>query len=366
MAARLSCVEMDKPQRGSGSKRAGSSQSSKKVSSKKRRLAAAEETGFDIMSQKIADGIYRLAGIQDDKQQSPEKIARSLQSNAPRKIRNNFQGAIGKAKTALSTPSDTMSSATSKRTRSNSSNRSVSMQQQSMQTATKTPSAVDHGSESKVGKIGFSFADKDTDVVEQHEELKHSTRTLMYKRLFPDEIVRLDVEDEIIIQVPAEVIPRMEAKEKSDLKSLLNKLDKAMLGLYFRLEDFEREEQLKAEHNKNNVDVLAKPYFEFPCRIKAYGERTHLANPQPDKSAINGFWNHGSGFYVELCGYSPAFRILIMHRSLPFVRVFKMRSGSILNDASLSFAEKVNPNSLAVPLSQKLALTDGDAMKRYE
>lgn len=317
---------MNKSQRGSGSsmssKRAGVSHPSN--GGKKKQRLAAEETGFDIFAQTITDGIYRLAGVKDN-QKSPEQIARNCQSNAPRKINTNFQGALGKARKDHATPADTVSSAASTRTRSTSSNQSL---QQSMPTAAKTPSAVDPDGESKIEQIGFSFADRGVEIVEQHKELKHSTRTLMYQRIFPGEIVRLGVDDEIIIQVPKDLLPRMETREKSDHKSLRSKLDKAMLSLHYRLVEFEREEQLEAEHNKRTVDVLNKPYFEFPCRIKNYAERHHLANLNPDKSAIQGLWSHGSGFYVELCGYSPHSTVLIMHRMLPFVRVFKIRSGS--------------------------------------
>lgn len=357
-------AEMNKSQRGSGSsmssKRAGVSHPSN--GGKKKQRLAAEETGFDIFAQTITDGIYRLAGVKDN-QKSPEQIARNCQSNAPRKINTNFQGALGKARKDHATPADTVSSAASTRTRSTSSNQSL---QQSMPTAAKTPSAVDPDGESKIEQIGFSFADRGVEIVEQHKELKHSTRTLMYQRIFPGEIVRLGVDDEIIIQVPKDLLPRMETREKSDHKSLRSKLDKAMLSLHYRLVEFEREEQLEAEHNKRTVDVLNKPYFEFPCRIKNYAERHHLANLNPDKSAIQGLWSHGSGFYVELCGYSPHSTVLIMHRMLPFVRVFKIRSGSILNDASLGFPVKQNPDSLAVPLSRNLALAEGDATKSLE
>lgn len=291
---------MNKSQRGSGSsmssKRAGVSHPSN--GGKKKQRLAAEETGFDIFAQTITDGIYRLAGVKDN-QKSPEQIARNCQSNAPRKINTNFQGALGKARKDHATPADTVSSAASTRTRSTSSNQSL---QQSMPTAAKTPSAVDPDGESKIEQIGFSFADRGVEIVEQHKELKHSTRTLMYQRIFPGEIVRLGVDDEIIIQVPKDLLPRMETREKSDHKSLRSKLDKAMLSLHYR--------------------------FEFPCRIKNYAERHHLANLNPDKSAIQGLWSHGSGFYVELCGYSPHSTVLIMHRMLPFVRVFKIRSGS--------------------------------------
>ncbi|EJK56150.1 hypothetical protein THAOC_24018, partial [Thalassiosira oceanica] len=237
-----------------------------------------------------------------------------------------------------------------------------------MSTIAETPFAADPGGDSTVNHIRFSIADMGTDTVEPHRVLLPSTRTLMYERLLPNETARLDVDDELILLVPQSPLPRMENREKADHKLILSRLEKVMLSLVGKAFDAsERELQLKIEKNKRSISVLGEPYFEFSCRIRSYAERFTLSAPNPDKSAINGLWSGGSGFYVEMCGYSPSQSVLVMHRMMPFVKIFKLRrSGSILNESALKFPEGANPDNMAIPLARKLALVAGDSMKALE
>ena len=347
-----------------GSRTSASSSSKKKGAPKSKKPGAkkrAQHSGFDIIANKIRNGIYRLAGLPDIEKKKPEQIVRACQSAATKTINSNFQESTGKARKRAPTPT-VSSSASSRATRSTTSIAPMS-------TVTETPFAdPGPGGDSTFDHIQFSLADRGTDIVEPHKELIPSTQTLTYERLLPENIVTLDVGDELILHVPQSPLPRMEKREKADHKLIMSKLDKVMLSLFGQsLVAFEREQQLKIEKNARTVSFLNEPCLEFSCRIGSYAERFTLSTSNPDESAIDGLWSGGSGFYVEMCGYSPSQSVLIMHRMMPFIKIFKLRrSGAILNEVALKFPEGANPDNMAIPLARKFALVAGDSMKTME
>ena len=324
---------------------------------KRKNNKAVEETGFVKVSKIVERNLLRITGSTKEqlKQKDSSSIVKTSISNATRLIQTNFQhlkcGSRCSKKSNCVTPSQV-----STRLRSEKSSSSFI-----------SPSVK---STLPINSVCCGLPQDDDALPlpahSPHKVLKHSTQTLMYGLLLPLEAVKLVTGAEIIIVMPAPPSTLTE-KELTDYKQLRSKFETALLDSFVGLNSTEKKEQLQVERNKHRIDFQGKDAYEFACRVTAYPGYSDLAVVNPPDRVIEGLWKQGSGFHVEVCGYSPRTKVLVMHRMLPFIKIYKLRdTQNVVDEIAFPFPKGKSTVNMGTLLAQNLAVSAGDSMKSLQ
>jgi hypothetical protein len=151
-----------------------------------------------------------------------------------------------------------------------------------------------------------------SDIVGHHVNPRTSVIQPIYRRLLPDDIVRLKSGDEIIVVIP--ILDRV--RGKGEQKDLLRIAYARRLQYRMAFEGIINY-TLRGMHPGDRTSIVnatirdchtlmrgEKPYLEFTCRVKHYPEREHLSRPITDLRTIKYSWSQGAGINLSLCGYS--------------------------------------------------------------
>ena len=183
----------------------------------------------------------------------------------------------------------------------------------------------------------------------------------MYKRMSPDDIVRLSPGDEIIVVLPAvhSRLPTEAIRVIAHYQRLFSRV--INLSLPDTVHRADRTNIVTEIIRDNHSFLRADLHFlEFSCRAKSYPIREHLGQESFDEALVNRWCDQGAGIDLSVCGYTASHTVLLQLRFIPYVQVYRRTPPEcFLNDA-ISFNSKVRQSSsLDAPFLHQLSIFDG-------
>ena len=192
------------------------------------------------------------------------------------------------------------------------------------------------------------------DIVLQHNVHRPSILQPIYRHISPDDIVRLDPDDEFVV-----VIPPI-SKNTTDL-------GRKVLLMYCKMFENVVEQTCSNIHpaDRPNVvsDQMASHHFlprngqiamEFPVRVRNYAEQHLFASDHPDRPTITQYWNQGVGINVVICGYTTQLPVLLQLKYLAFLEVYMKRHLECYTNDKIVFLHYSTSTNLVRPFVEQL------------
>ena len=198
-------------------------------------------------------------------------------------------------------------------------------------------------------------------VIPPHLQHRPSVLQHMYKRMSPDDIVRLSPGDEIIVVLPAvhSRLPTEAVRVIAHYRCLFSRV--INLSLPDTVNRADRTTIVTDIIGDNHSFLRADLHFlEFSCRAKSYPIREHLGHENFDEAVIGRWCEQGAGIDLSVCGYTALHTVLLQLRHIPFLQIYRRTPPEcFLNDA-ISFNSKVRQcASLDAPFVHQLSIFDG-------
>jgi len=194
----------------------------------------------------------------------------------------------------------------------------------------------------------------DQDIVPQHSVHRPSILQPIYRRISPDDIVRLDPGDEITVVIPPV------SKNTMDLGG-------KVLWMYCKMFELVVKRSCSNIHpaDRPNVvsDRMASHHFfprdgliamEFPVRVRNYAEQHLFASDHPDRPTITQYWNQGAGINVVICGYTTQLPILLQLKYLAFLELYMTHHSTCYTNDHITFSHNSTPANLVRPFIEEL------------
>ena len=199
----------------------------------------------------------------------------------------------------------------------------------------------------------------DQDIVPDHSIHRPSILRPIYRRISPDDIVRLDPGDEITVVIPPVT------KNTTDLGG-------KVLRMYCKMFEHVVERSCLSIHpaDRQNVvsDRITSHHFfprdglmamEFPVRVRNYAERHLFASDHPDRPTVTQYWNQGAGINVVICGYTTQLPILLQLKYLAFLEIYMTRHSTCYTNDHITFSHNTTPANLVRPFVEQLKEYNG-------
>jgi hypothetical protein len=207
----------------------------------------------------------------------------------------------------------------------------------------------------------FSYSPSEG-LVPGHPSQRPSVLQPVYRRLPPDDIVRLTVGNELII-----VVPTVTTAKKGDA-----------YVTFLRVLDFSRhafatvtcKTLSRMEPNISSVEEILlgrhrlrledKWFFEYPARVQNYAEWDNFLRTYLDRGPVDYSWSQGAGIRLSFCGYSLKDTVLLQLRHVVFLGVYKRTDhNQFLNDSICFNGNGRSKENFGGPLIHQLALFHG-------
>ena len=155
-------------------------------------------------------------------------------------------------------------------------------------------------------------------VIPPHLQHRPSVLQHMYKRMSPDNIVRLSPGDEIIVVLPAvhSRLPTEAIRVIAHYRSLFSRV--INLSLPDTVNRADRTNIVTEIIRDNHSFLRADLHFlEFSCRAKSYPIREHLGQESFDEALVHRWCDQGAGIDLSVCGYTASHTVLLQLRFIP-------------------------------------------------
>jgi hypothetical protein len=187
--------------------------------------------------------------------------------------------------------------------------------------------------------------------------LRPSVLQPVYKRLLPDDIVRLSAGDELIIVIPNSMPGRADAAKAADIAGVCEFYRKAFFavgretaGRHLARQDVEDQHRLRRED---------RWFHEYPVRVRAYAEREHFSREYVEERSVMFSWGQGAGLSLEVCGYSVARTVLLQFRHVAYLEIYGRAAPDAFLNNAIEFNDTRNVDSLSAPFVEQLSLVNG-------
>ena len=194
-------------------------------------------------------------------------------------------------------------------------------------------------------------------IVPAHSSLRPSVLQPVYKRLLPDDIVRLSAGDELIIVIPNSMPGRADAAKAADIAGVCEFYRKAFFavgretaGRHLARQDVEDQHRLRRED---------RWFHEYPVRVRAYAEREHFSREYVEERSVMFSWGQGAGLSLEVCGYSVARTVLLQFRHVAYLEIYGRAAPDAFLNNAIEFNDTRNVDSLSAPFVEQLSLVNG-------
>ena len=194
-----------------------------------------------------------------------------------------------------------------------------------------------------------------------HRPIPHSMRSAPYTRIRPKEMVKLSIDTEFILVFPA-VSSTLHPKCFVAAKDINMRIDRVLIKSCSGLTPSERAAQLSLLKQKHMIARGSDTYYEFPARLKHFGELQNLQINSLRASDLDRLWkSDGFGPSIELCGYARTTTALLRLRYYPHIEMYQRSSSLFLDDV-------IFPNSgdLDEPLLNEIWAAKGCTVRTVE
>ncbi len=133
-------------------------------------------------------------------------------------------------------------------------------------------------------------------------------------------------------------------------------------GLFWRViaatfnDDVELDEKIKAHHELPRNGSTAQ---EYCIQIKAYPERCHFEMDDHHLPTINLDWSQGTGFRIEVCGYSKYCCVHVQLKHVAFLELYCITPDNAFLNTNIKFADARKPSTLTALFLEQIALVKG-------
>ena len=194
-----------------------------------------------------------------------------------------------------------------------------------------------------------------------HRPIPHSTRSAPYTRIRPKQMVKLDIDNEFILVLPA-VSSTLHPKCLPAAVDINQRIDRVLLKSCTGITPSERTAQLSLLKQKHSIARGSDTYYEFPVRLKHFGELQDLQINSLRASDLDRLWkSDGFGPSIELCGYARTTTALLRLRYYPYVEMYQRSSSLFLDDVTFP-----NSGDLDEPLLQEIWAAKGCTVRTVE
>jgi len=164
------------------------------------------------------------------------------------------------------------------------------------------------------------------DIVPGHCPHRTSVLQPVYKRLPPEDIVRLKANDKLIV-----VIPAFTEKTDKDVLLVLCKyywlfqriIDKSNRRINPDDRDWYVKKVIANDHEFSRDGMI---YVEYSVRVRNYAEREHFERDHFDSRIVDTYWRQGAGINVAVCGYATQLSVLIELRDVAYLQLYMKTS----------------------------------------
>jgi hypothetical protein len=204
-----------------------------------------------------------------------------------------------------------------------------------------------------------------------HPSQRPSVVQPVYRRLPPEDIVRLTSGDELII-----VVPTVTTTKKGDAYATFARV----LEFYknaFATAARKRKTLSRMEPSTSSVEEIIlgrhrfrredKWFFEYPVRVQNYAERDNFSRTYINRGPVDYSWSQGAWINLSFCGYSLKDTILLQLRHVGFLEVYKRTNHhQFLNDYICFNGNGRCEENFGGPLIRQLALFHGCRFETME
>ena len=195
----------------------------------------------------------------------------------------------------------------------------------------------------------------------RHRPIPHSTRSAPYTRIRPKQMVQLGIDAEFIHIFPAKS-STLHPKCATAAVDINQRIDRVLLKSCTGITSSERTAQLTLLKQKHAIARGSETYYEFPVRLKHFGELQDLQINSLRPADLDRLWkSDGFGPSIELCGYARTSTALLRLRYYPYVEMYHRSSSLYLDDFTFP-----KSGDLDEPLLQELWAAKGCTVRTVE
>ena len=196
-------------------------------------------------------------------------------------------------------------------------------------------------------------------VVPGHSYNPPSVLQALYKRLPPEDIVRLRPGDEIIVVLPA--VSRCSEEAVSVVEHYRRTFTRIIERTYRYSPPNDRpaivQRALRDVHTFMRLDV---DYLEFASVVKKYPVRERLESSIIDHRGTIQNYDQGAGFDVAVCGYSAQNTVLVQLKHVGYIEIYHRTSHEKFTRDDIYFNKNVRiEEKLTNPFVHLLSVFDG-------
>jgi len=184
----------------------------------------------------------------------------------------------------------------------------------------------------------------------------------VYKRLPPEDIVRLKAGDELIVVIPA-ITNKTEKCLVIILQQYVNVFQRVIEKSLMWINPDERStfvEQVIQDNHEFRIRRDGQIFVEYPVRVRNYAEREHFEREHADSGVIDMYWRQGAGLNLVVCGYTTKVSVLLEFRHVSHLQVYMKTSADSFLSHRIGFSNNTrNSSKLQRPFLEQLSLFDG-------
>ena len=179
------------------------------------------------------------------------------------------------------------------------------------------------------------IGDRDT-TVPHHHRRRASVLQHVYKRLPPEEIVRLFPGDQIIV-----VIPAHRPKSSNDNHAIVE--SRGVIDRYRRYFSKVIDSTIKQTFAGDRATLVSDTideihtflredvrFLEFECRAINYPLRETLESKTFDMRSLDHNWDQGAGINLAVCGYTSRQTVLMQLQHVAYLEIYNSRHRNLL------------------------------------
>ena len=184
------------------------------------------------------------------------------------------------------------------------------------------------------------------DIVPQQDVHRPSILQPIYRRIFPDDMVCLDPDNEFIVVIPPV------SKNTTDLgckilwiycKTFKNVVKQTCSNIHPVDRPSVVSDRMASHHFLPQDGQIA---MEFPVRVRNYAEQHLFASDHPDRPTITRYLNQGAGINIVIWGYTTQLPVLLQLKYLAFLEVYMKRHLECYRNDKIFFSHNSTPTNL--------------------
>ncbi len=162
------------------------------------------------------------------------------------------------------------------------------------------------------------------DISPPHTYHRSSALQPIYKRLPPEDIIRLKAGDEIIVVIP---VFGNNGKVADNLACILTSYTRAFKRVVDntlrRLHPGNRTSLVSdMVHDSHTLLRKGRAFLEYSCHVRNFADREYLERELSDHRAVDMYWQQGAGINLSLCGYSVQRLVMMEFHHVGYLEIY--------------------------------------------